>query len=166
MPDANPNFAGSVRQNGGWGEGVTAATLGTRVPISAELFQAQLPVLVQSNGNGDSLRLDHGTFLQLEGLHDRHLGRIAPYGLRGPGIYRLTASLRRTFDITERAKFIFGVDCQNVTNTVTFGNNASNNHDRRQCKLSHFRHPQLCKRRRPGLSVLGSVPVLEQVQSL
>jgi hypothetical protein len=55
------------------------------------------------------------------------LGRIAPYGLRGPGIYRLAASLRRTVDITERAKFIFGVDCQNVTNTVTFGENASNN---------------------------------------
>jgi hypothetical protein len=56
-----------------------------------------------------------------------NLTRIAPYGLRGPGIYRLTSALRRTFDITERAKFIFGVDCQNVTNTVTFGNNFSNN---------------------------------------
>jgi hypothetical protein len=42
-------------------------------------------------------------------------------------VYRLTSALRRTFDITERAKFIFGVDCQNVTNTVTFGNNAENN---------------------------------------
>ena len=55
------------------------------------------------------------------------LSRIAPYGLRGPGVYRLTSALRRTFDITERAQFIFGVDCQNVTNSVTFGNNAANN---------------------------------------
>ena len=55
------------------------------------------------------------------------LPRIAPYGLRGPNVYRLTSALRRTFDITERAKFIFGVDCQNVTNHVTFGNNAENN---------------------------------------
>jgi hypothetical protein len=55
------------------------------------------------------------------------VSRIAPYGLRGPGVYRLTSALRRTVDITERAKFIFGVDCQNVTNTVTFGNNAANN---------------------------------------
>jgi hypothetical protein len=55
------------------------------------------------------------------------LTRIAPYGLRGPGMYRLTSALRRSFDLTERAKFIFGVDCQNVTNSVTFGNNASNN---------------------------------------
>jgi hypothetical protein len=52
--------------------------------------------------------------------------RIGAYGLRGPGVYRLTAAVSRTFDITERFKFIFRVDCQNVTNTVTFGNNASN----------------------------------------
>jgi hypothetical protein len=56
-----------------------------------------------------------------------NLARMAPYGLRGPSPYRLTSALRRTFDITERAKFIFGIDCQNVTNTVTFGNNSSNN---------------------------------------
>jgi hypothetical protein len=56
-----------------------------------------------------------------------NLTRMAPYGLRGPSVYRLTSALRRTFDISDRAKFIFGVDCQNVTNTVTFGNNASNN---------------------------------------
>ena len=55
------------------------------------------------------------------------LPRIAPYGLRGPNIYRLTSSVRRVFDLTDRAKFIFAVDCQNVTNHVTFGNNASNN---------------------------------------
>jgi hypothetical protein len=31
-------------------------------------------------------------------------------------------SVRRTFNITpERVKFVFGVDCQNVTNKVTFG---------------------------------------------
>ena len=30
MPDANPNFTGNARKNGGWGHGVTAATLGTK----------------------------------------------------------------------------------------------------------------------------------------
>jgi hypothetical protein len=39
----------------------------------------------------------------------------------------ISASLRRTFDFAERAKFIFGVDCQDVTDTVMFGENASNN---------------------------------------
>jgi hypothetical protein len=66
------------------------------------------------------------------------LPRIAPYGLRGPGVYRLTSALRRTFDITERAKFIFGVDCQNVTNTVTFGNNAANNQIQTNINSSTF----------------------------
>jgi hypothetical protein len=42
-------------------------------------------------------------------------------------MYRLTSAVRRTFDITNRTKFVFGVDCQNVTNHVTFGNNSSNN---------------------------------------
>jgi hypothetical protein len=36
-------------------------------------------------------------------------------------------ALNRTFDITERFKFVFRVDCMNVTNHVTFGNNFQNN---------------------------------------
>ena len=43
----------------------------------------------------------------------------------GSTVSQLRFAARLT--ITERAKFIFGVDCQNVTNTVTFGENASNN---------------------------------------
>jgi hypothetical protein len=34
----------------------------------------------------------------------------------------MNASIRRSFNLTpERVKFIFAVDCQNVTNKVTFG---------------------------------------------
>jgi hypothetical protein len=55
-----------------------------------------------------------------------NLPRIAPYGLRGPGSYRLSGALRRTFDLTDRVKFVFGIDGQNLTNTVTFGNNSAN----------------------------------------
>jgi Carboxypeptidase regulatory-like domain/TonB dependent receptor len=123
MPDKNPNFTGDVRQNGGWGQGVTAATLGTRSYIKGAL---------QSVGAGNGLggtpcNASSGPFCDSSNYTVGDLGRIAPYGLRGPGIYRLTSALHRTFDITERAKFIFGVDCQNVTNHVTFGNNSSNN---------------------------------------
>jgi len=53
--------------------------------------------------------------------------RVAPFGLRGQGNYRLNLALRRDFGLTERFHFIFGVDCANVTNHVTFGNNAQNN---------------------------------------
>ena len=129
MPDANSNFTGkNPRQNGGWGDGVTAATLGTKSYLVGAVGSATSGVgstvgtsttvpCAQSNGP----YCNSGDFM----IGD--LPRIAPYGLRGPSVYRLTSALRRTFDITERAKFIFGVDCQNVTNTVTFGNNAENN---------------------------------------
>jgi hypothetical protein len=52
--------------------------------------------------------------------------RVAPYGLRAPSIFRLTMSVNRTFDLTDRFKLVFRVDCQNVTNHVTFGNNFAN----------------------------------------
>jgi hypothetical protein len=56
-----------------------------------------------------------------------NLTRVAPDGLRGPNVYRVTMALSRTFDITDRFKFVFRVDCQNVTNHTTFGNNFQNN---------------------------------------
>jgi hypothetical protein len=52
--------------------------------------------------------------------------RTGAFGLRAPNTFRLTSGLRRSFDLTEKAKFIFAVDCQNVTNAVTFGINAGN----------------------------------------
>jgi hypothetical protein len=52
--------------------------------------------------------------------------RTGAFGLRAPDTFRLTSGVRRSFDITERMKFIFAVDCQNVTNAVTFGINAGN----------------------------------------
>jgi hypothetical protein len=123
MPDANPNFAGSVRQNGGWGDGVTAATLGTRSYLTGSIPSTASGI----GAGGAACASTTGPYCNSKDYMIGDLGRVAPYGLRGPGIYRLAMSLRRTFDITERAKIIFGVDCQNVTNTVTFGENASNN---------------------------------------
>jgi hypothetical protein len=127
MPDANPNFTGSVRQNGGWGNGVTAATLGTKSYISGAIPNTTSGAGFSPTPTAIPCASTTGPFCNSKDYMIGTLGRIAPYGLRGPGIYRLAASLRRTVDITERAKFIFGVDCQNVTNTVTFGENASNN---------------------------------------
>lgn len=123
MPDANPAFAGSVRQNGGWGQGVTAATLGTLSYLSGALPSTASGI----GAGGGACGTTTGPYCNSGNYMIGDLPRIAPYGLRGPNIYRLTSSVRRQFDITERAKFIFAVDCQNVTNHVTFGNNASNN---------------------------------------
>lgn len=123
MPDANPNFIGAVRKNGGWGKGVTAATLGTLSYLNGALPSTNSGIGV----GGVPCAVSGGPYCNSGNYMIGDLPRMAPYGLRGPSVYRLTSAIRRTFDITERTKFIFGVDCQNVTNTVTFGNNASNN---------------------------------------
>jgi hypothetical protein len=124
MPDVNPNFVGkNPRINGGWGHGVTAATLG-----SVSYIAGAIPNTTSGAGSdANTCAGSSGPFCNSGNYMIGDAPRIAPYGLRGPSVYRLTSALHRTFDITERAKFIFGVDCQNVTNTVTFGNNAENN---------------------------------------
>ena len=123
MPDANPAFAGSVRQNGGWGQGVTAATLGTLSYLTGAIPSTSSGI----GAGGGACGTTTGPYCNSGNYMVGDLPRIAPYGLRGPNIYRLTSAIHRQFDITDRAKFIFAVDCQNVTNHVTFGNNASNN---------------------------------------
>ena len=115
MPDYNPGFTGrNPRQNGDWGSGITAATLA---------FKSYIAGYNSATTPGSCV----GAFCNSAANTIGDLSRTAPYGLRGPAIYRLTMSVSRTFDITERFKFVFRVDCQNVTNHVTFGNNAQNN---------------------------------------
>ncbi|MFZ0337545.1 MAG: hypothetical protein WAL45_05895 [Terracidiphilus sp.] len=135
MPDANPNYAASsnpIRVNGGWGKGVTAATLGSLSYLSGYINKTGT---VNSNGTGGGLGVGGvacttttGPFCTPGGFMVGDLARTAPYGLRGPGEFRLNLALRRTFPIKgDRTHFIFGVDCANVTNSVLFGNNAQNN---------------------------------------
>ena len=133
MPNANPNFSGSVRKGGKWGTGVTAANIGTLSYLTGALNNSPGGGVgssgkpVAGNASYIACSATTGPYCDTNDFTIGDLPRIAPYGLRGPDIYRLTSAIRRTFDITERAKFVFGVDCQNVTNHVTFGNNASNN---------------------------------------
>jgi hypothetical protein len=124
MPDANPTSSEATRvRGGGWGDGVTAATLGTKSYLTGALSSAT----PGTGAGGGPCSSTGGPYCNSGTFMIGNLTRIAPYGLRGPSMNRLASALRRTFDITERAKFVFGVDCQNVTNTVTFGSNASNN---------------------------------------
>jgi hypothetical protein len=126
MPDANPNYSASanpVRINGGWGKGVLSTTLATKQYIGGGLSSTA----AGTGLGGGACASTTGPFCNAGNYMIGDLARTAAYGLRGPSQYRLTSALRRTFDITERTKFVFGVDCQNVTNTVTFGNNAENN---------------------------------------
>ena len=129
MPDLNPNFTGSPRQNGGWGNGTTAANIG-----QINYIKGYIPGTTSGTGTNGATTpaavacsVSVGPFCHTADYMIGTAPRTTAYNLRGPGVYRLTSALSRTFDITERAKFIFRVDCQNVTNTVTFGNNAANN---------------------------------------
>jgi hypothetical protein len=129
MPDMNPAYRGqTVRQNGSWGAGMTAKTLGTTRYINGYI-PTNVPLGSDANNlpcgsNASSPFCNPGQFM----IGDAP--RTGAFGLRAPGVYNLNMSVRRTFAITpERVKFIFGVDCQNVTNKVTFGgiNTAINN---------------------------------------
>jgi len=151
MPDINPAYTGGrncVRINGKWGAGVTALTLGTRSYV-----ESGDPNFNQSNGSsstyitssapgaGGQIVTGSGStavtttyacaqtnspFCNAGALMIGDAPRTGAFGLRAPNTFRLTSGLRRSFPITEKAKFIFAVDCQNVTNAVTFGVNAGN----------------------------------------
>jgi len=125
MPDVNPAYTGGtkgVRQNGKWGAGVNALTLG-----SVQYVNGYISSTTPGMGAGGvACAASTGPFCNSSPLMIGDAPRTGAFGLRAPNTFRLTSGVRRTFDITERAKFIFAVDCQNVTNAVTFGMNAGN----------------------------------------
>jgi Carboxypeptidase regulatory-like domain/TonB dependent receptor len=126
MPDQNPSYTSNVRQNGSWGHGVTAKTLGTVSYINGYNSDLTPGNGAPNNGVKTACAASNGPFCNSGNFMIGDLTRTGAYGLRAPSQLRLTSGLRRTFDITERTKFIFAVDCQNVTNSVTFGINAGN----------------------------------------
>jgi hypothetical protein len=133
MMDYNPNFHGSPRINGKWGSASTAVNLGTLPYIQGYISSTTAGVgtdTVATTTNTGSVSgpcaASVGPFCNTQPSTIGDTARVAPYGLRGPDIYRLTGSLNRTFDITERVKFVFRVNCLNVTNHVTFGNLVGN----------------------------------------
>jgi hypothetical protein len=122
MPDLNPNFTGhNLRQNGKWGQGVTALTLGTIQYVSGEIANTTPGNGITSTGASTPCGSSVGPFCNSGAYMIGDAPRGAAFGLRGPSNFRVTAGLRRSFDITEKAKFIFAVDCQNLSNSVTFG---------------------------------------------
>lgn len=150
MPDINPNYTGGrkgIRNNGKWGNGVTALTLGTTSyvvgadPDYNTVNGVPVSYLVNTTPGAGGQTPDPahpGKFLPVACAATQspfcnagvgmvgNAPRTGAFGLRAPNTFRLTSGLNRTFDITERLKFIFRVDCQNVTNAVTFGINAAN----------------------------------------
>lgn len=125
MPDINPNYTGGrdgIRQNGKWGKNVTALTLGTVSYVNGYINNT-----TPGYGAGNvPCGASTGPFCNADIGKVGNAPRTGAFGLRAPNNFRLNSGIRRSFDITEKAKFIFAVDCQNVTNAVTFGINAGN----------------------------------------
>ena len=130
MLDKNPNFHGSPRINGGWGHASTASNLGS-LPYIQGYISSTTAGMGTNNSTGAAGTVactsSVGPFCNTLSNTIGNSERVAPYGLRAQSNFRLTMSVNRTFDITNRYKFVFRVDCNNVTNHVTFGNNFQNN---------------------------------------
>lgn len=93
-PNYNPNFSGSVSQNGSIGSG------GANVSTTAYLNKAAfIDPLIYTEGN---------------------IPRTAPFGLFAPHNADLDLSVRREFAIREKARIAFQADAFNVNNAVHF----------------------------------------------
>ena len=106
-PDSNPGYFRNPRMNGGYGKGVTAASLGSVQFIDPNAFAK--PANYSEN---------FGTNINLIG----NVTRTAPFGLRNPYRWNDDLSLRRTFPLYERFNLVFEADCLNVANHPTFRN--------------------------------------------
>jgi hypothetical protein len=111
MPAYAATFTGKVRINGGWGHGASRTNLGKIQYINPDAFAL--------TGTGGTLANPYVI---------GSITRTAPYGLRGPGNYNIDASVRRTFDLWNRAnmKFIFEANAFNAFNHVWFGSTSTN----------------------------------------
>lgn len=140
MPDLNPAFSGPILSSG-WKKGVTALSLGTTPYIREGLNGVAGYNSSTTPGSGGQYTQTVGGVTTTVQVPCAQSGaafcnpasdmigdapRTGAYGLRTPGNFRLSSGIRRTFPIHDNVNFIFGVDCQNVTNSVTFGVNAGN----------------------------------------
>jgi hypothetical protein len=125
MPDVNPSYTKkSPRQNGDWGKGTTGGTLGVIPYIEGYLDSKKVSSGQGLDASGVATACSNSAtpFCNPGTFKIGDAPRSAAFGLRNPSTYNLNMGLSRNFDITpDRLKFIFRVDCSNVTNHVTFG---------------------------------------------
>jgi hypothetical protein len=112
MPDINPNFSGSLRMNGSWGKGITAANFNAKQYLNPAAFSTPTAFPLPANAAANAVPITK--------IGDAP--RSAALNAWNPSKYDIDLSLRRSFNLTpERVKFIFQVDCTNITNKNTFG---------------------------------------------
>ena len=103
MPTVAPGFTGPGRIAGKWGAGATSSSSPSYLNSAAFVPVATL------TASGSPYAYTFGDS-----------PRTAPFGMFGPGNYDIDISLRRTFNIVERAHVTFEGDLYNVTNHTQF----------------------------------------------
>ncbi|HEX4750192.1 MAG TPA: TonB-dependent receptor [Bryobacteraceae bacterium] len=91
----NPNFTGSVRINGNYGDG-------------------------NATGTGALAYINKGAFIDPPAYQFGNAARNAPYGLFVPHILDEDISIRREFPLHERVRLALQADMFNMTNSVAF----------------------------------------------
>jgi hypothetical protein len=91
----NPNFSGSVRINGNYGDG-------------------------NATGTGALAYINKAAFIDPAPYTFGNAGRTAPYGLFAPHILDEDISIRREFPLHERVRLALQADMFNMTNSVDF----------------------------------------------
>ncbi len=144
----NPSFAGNVRVNGRWGQGITAANTSAISYIAPSTGNCTTTAPAGPFINPVSTCLNSS---YAPAYTFGNSPRTAPYNLYGPGNYQLDIALVRSFPLhfTEAARLNFRAEMYNVTNhtffavaspavgNANFGTVTSNpNYNRRAVQLS------------------------------
>jgi hypothetical protein len=103
MPTVTPGFTGPGRIGGKWGAGATSSSSPSYLNSAAFVPVSTL------TASGSPYAYTFGDS-----------ARTAPFGMFGPGNYDIDISLRRTFNIVERAHVTFEGDLYNLTNHTQF----------------------------------------------
>ena len=122
-PTLNPNFAGPIRVNGKWGNGITAANTGAISYIAPSVGSTTVaptgPFISPTAPSGQTSLLNTPI---APAYTFGNAPRTAPYGLTGPGNYQLDLALVRSFPlhITESTHLNLRAEMYNVTNHTFF----------------------------------------------
>ena len=118
-PMLNPNYAGTARVNGKWGQGITAANLTaiSYIAPSAGTCTSTAPTGPFINPVSTCLNSPYAPAYTFG-----NSPRTAPYNLYGPGNYQLDLALVRDFPLhfTEAARLSLRAEMYNVTNKTFF----------------------------------------------
>lgn len=125
MPDINPSFTRkSIHQNGNWGKGINALTLGKAPSAGGISYLNGYISSATEAAPGTALATcsaTTGPFCNPGQFMIGDAPRTAAFGARNPSTYNLNLGMQKTIDlVSDRVKFIFRADCTNVTNHVTF----------------------------------------------